>query len=770
MINRHHYVARQPVGSNSAQNKCENLFHEWQLLVYEESFPSEGKVSQDIRDLIERFPFSREISVIAPNCDEQMLWQLLNQGTASFRTQHQNIELSVICFDKNLQSLRRQIVNADSNLNLTIDLPIELQNAWLFDLFHRHHCLVPAPEGVHFGKTSGKHSNKFLRAANVLVGSLEASLLAFFLLPFSSKLQPQIIHVDTGPLVSVALALIAQLRRRNLWSNSVTIESFSSYDGISNLTTYHKDNLFLISASTSGGLKNEIIKKIGDSKNIATIFYLQATNQAICDSYILCDLNENEYSYYGYPKVETYLDSQTCKWCISGIPFAEFEGDQFLLQKRKTQFINIAFNGAEISKCSLQADARDFFLKSKSHNIFYVQLTKGGSDGYRDVRISEANLHKTFLSKSSQYKDRISDLIASSTINYIVTESFNKNCLKKLWSFENSAAPTFKVFTSLKSLQEMEVLDGASVLVAFDAVISILDPRKISEILRSITPNGTISYFSAATIVESCEQFSQLSAALRTGAKGFGTHRCAHGYVLFLRKRHEARTSWDKEKEFLEKIVARDDSQDNPTFQEISDRVSFLRRSGEVTDNLFWTTQNGKQLKLQPDFVFLPVDGDESQADVYAIVSNLLSTAVQNNRNPENKSKTNEIRRILRDSIYSEALIDPNNFLKFNDAILRASILRAATSFELNYSRELYLSSILTNLIQHEISEWRFSRGQCLMEFLIALATKHLSLCTQHLDDIILNIDASSHLPAYVKRIGCAIKEVAVTSPTPSPA
>ncbi len=163
----------------------------------------------------------------------------------------------------------------------------------------------------------------------------------------------------------------------------------------------------------------------------------------------------------------------------------------------------------------------------------------------------------------------------------------------------------------------------------------------------------------------------------------------------------------------------------------------------------------------------MPVDDSESQADVYAIVSNLLSTAVQNNQNPQIKPDIDIIRKILRDSIYSEALIEPNNFLKFNDAILRACILRAATSFELNYSRDLYLSSILTSLIVHEISEWKFSRGQCLMEFLIALATKHLRLCTQHINEIIYHIETSNALPAYVKRIANAINDRAVTSPTP---
>lgn len=460
MINRHHYVARQPLCSDSTQIVSENLFHEWQLLVYEESLPSEGKVSQDIRDLIERFPFSGEISVIAPNCDEQQLLQLLNQGTAGLRTQHQNIKLSVIYFDKDLHSLRRQIVNADSDSFLTFDLPIELQNAWLFDLFHRHHCLVPAPEGVHFGKTSGKHSDKFLRAANVLVGSLEASLLAFFLLPFSSKLKPQIIHVDTGPLVSVALALITQLVRRGIWLYTPTVESFSSYDGIDRLSIAHKDNLFLISASTSGGLKSRIVERIGKLDRIATIFYLQANNQNTCDSYILCDLNEKYTSYYGYPKVDTYQDSHSCKWCIEGIPFAEFEDDQFLLQKRKTQFINIAFHPSDISKCSLQSDAKQLFEHSKSRGIFSIRLTAGDHDGYRKVRINRKNLKLLFSEIQLQYKDRIQALKISSVTDYVITDHFDVSNLNTLLTFADSNAPLFKEISSVENLQKLPAIDG----------------------------------------------------------------------------------------------------------------------------------------------------------------------------------------------------------------------------------------------------------------------------------------------------------------------
>ena len=692
--------------------------------------------------------------------------------TANIRVQNQigfqAIELNVIFFDNNQHILQCRIVSSNSEKTITFDLPKQVQNAWLFDLFHRHHCLVSAPEGVHFGKTSGKHSDKFLRAANALIGSLECSLLAFFLLPFSSKLKPDKIHVDTGPLVSVAMALNQQLTRRGIWtSNSPKIESFSSYDGIDRLTLDHKNDLFLISASTSGGLKNKIAKRIGNTNTIATIFYLQADQLPVCNSHILCDLNENKKSYYGYSKVETFADLHTCKWCKEGIPFAEFEGDQFLLQKRKTQFINISFHPDTVSKCSLQVDAKMFFALCKSRKLFSVRFTAGDPDGYREVRIDKDVFHKLLIEMPSLHAVSTSALTIVSPVNYVISESFDETGICKFLARSDVNTLDFEKLCSTESLQTLAKIDGGSVLVAFDALISMHEPRKISEILRAIVPNGTINYFAGASVVESSEQFLQLSAALKTGDKGPKTYGFEPGYVVLLRKRYEALTPWQKEQDFLQKLVTTDESNDTTSPKEILDRLAFLKNTGESVDQLFWNSQNGNELKLQNGFVFLNVDNCESQADVYAIVSNLLSTTIQNNRDPKVKYDANVVRKILRDSIYSEALIEPNNFLKFNDAVLRASILRAANSFELNYSRDLSLSSILTSLIMHEISEWKFSRGQCLMEFLIALATKHLRLCTQHLNEITSCINMSIELPCYVKRIAFAISDSTTTSPTP---
>ncbi len=761
MIKRHHFVARVPNETPDSPRQDGLAFDEWQLLVYESAHLSEGAISQDVRDVIERFPFTGEISIAAPNAQPSEVLNLVANGTGFQRTllpgARQSVRLSILDFDSTRNILTRRLVSHNDGLDVGSELPEDVRYAWLFDLFHRHHCLVSAPEGIHFGKTSGKHSNLFLRAANSIVGTLECSLLSFFLLPFAGRLNPVKIYVDTGPLVAVGMALAAQCKRRNLWIEEPSVESFSSYDGLEKLSQAPSNHLILISASTSGGLESSLIERTNAADRIATIFYLQALQQHQGAGYRLCDLLENENSFYGYSAIETYANMHDCKWCKAGVPVAEFEGDQFLLQKRKTQLINISYHPYDQTKCAMKTLAYEFFKLTKSRDVISVSLTAGGHDGYRDVRIQTKPFIDLLLSTCQEFNNSLKRLSIQFPIDYLVSDDFSASTLCSLEAFGDVEVTEFGVHSSRDSVQRLATKNCGSVLVPFGLLVSMHEPRKINEILRTIVPDGNVRYVAGATIVETPEQFRQLAAALQTGAKGLNNFNLEPGYVVLLRKRFERVTTWEKEKDLLSKIVEADEELHNETPVEILERLSYLRQTGQSADQLFWKAQNQSSLRLQNNFVFLPVDYSESQADVYAVVSNLLSAAIQLNRNPQDRFSTDISRKSIRDSVYAESLIDPNNLLKFNDAILRASLLRAANSAELNYSGDLELSSVITSLVMHEITEWHFSRGQALMEFLISLATRHLLLCAQHVRQISEAIRKDCFLPQYVKRVAQAL-------------
>ncbi|RYH65950.1 MAG: hypothetical protein EON54_05425 [Alcaligenaceae bacterium] len=752
-MRRQHFIARIA----PAEDLEFTFLSEWHLLVYE-SAPSDDQISRDIRDVIQVHPFSRRISVAMPSVNAEICHQIVNEGTAKERVRGigslESPELSTLCFNLDEQCIAYRKVGEETPEYLPI--PDDVRDAWFFDLFHRHNCLVAAPDGIHFGKTSGKHSAHFIRASNSLMSTLECDLIAFFLMPFAYRAKPQRIYVDTAPLISVGMALIRLFQSHNIWRTSPPIESFSSYDGIDALKHADGDHLVLISASTSGGLELEVLSRTERAECIATIFYIQGKNQAASAGFRLCDLTETPNRLFGYPEITTFTRESECEWCQAGIPFAEFEGDQFLLQKRKTQYINIRYHPTAPSKCSMKKDARDFFSSCNGRDIFSVRIAADAIQGYRDVQIDQNQAFIIMPSVLEAISDAIRRNLKISRADYFVYDDLELTLLE----IEKSLAQKTKAFVKARDIQTKPPVENGSAIVLTAVLKSPHGIRKINEILRSIVPDGEVHYVSYATIVESCIEFHQLCAALRTGAKGPNTYEYSPGNVLLFRNRVDLLSSWDKEKELLQRIIDEDAISNIDTDQEIIRRRRLLIDSGILKNDLFWRAQNGSELRLQRDFVFLQVSGEESQAYVYAVVSNLLSTALEGDRDPTDRATlaTDVVRQSLRETVYSRALLEVNNFAKFNDAILRGCLLRAAEAKELNYSTDHASSETMKNIILHEIGEWQFSRGQILPEFLCALASRHMRLADRHAHDVCRSVCDSRFVPDYVKRLANAIK------------
>src|SRR5690606_27009862 len=94
----------------------------------------------------------------------------------------------------------------------------------------------------------------------------------------------------------------------------------------------------------------------------------------------------------------------------------------------------------------------------------------------------------------------------------------------------------------------------------------------------------------------------------------------------------------------------------------------------------FFQTPNGDKLALTEGFVFFGNAfknvSEVSDATVFATVAAVLQAARDLN------SSDNQ----LRPNGYESVVLDPENFLRFNDNLLQSCILRAAHPSELDYS------------------------------------------------------------------------------------
>jgi len=77
---------------------------------------------------------------------------------------------------------------------------------------------------------------------------------------------------------------------------------------------------------------------------------------------------------------------------------------------------------------------------------------------------------------------------------------------------------------------------------------------------------------------------------------------------------------------------------------------------------------------------------------------------------------------------YVRNIIDPENFARYNDGIIQASILRAAHPLELAYEIDKEISRKFLSIIVPIITHAKDHYGEALLEFLFAIAIRKLRL------------------------------------------
>ena len=211
---------------------------------------------------------------------------------------------------------------------------------WLYEAFRRTGALVRAPQGLHYQKTSKRHSAAFLRAANVLEDGPNISALAFWLLGVVAGKAIERIIVDTSGIAAVAVAAGHEAVRRELLKRVPTVETHRSYDGLESLRISRPNQtLVLVSASTSDGLVERLIQNDADEGNIVTLFYLGKRSSR---GQILCDLRaQPDIGFVGIEHIESY-DKAGCELCHKGSVPVEIAGDQFMLEPPRIEEVRLA--------------------------------------------------------------------------------------------------------------------------------------------------------------------------------------------------------------------------------------------------------------------------------------------------------------------------------------------------------------------------------------------------------------------------------------------
>lgn len=716
------------------------------LLVYSESNIREATISSDVRQVYAESPSTAHIFVLAPFSDPADTLKGLTEGTSLIRAKSfiedgctfNILRLSRSAERLDIVSVRLSWDGTKIKAHPEVRLDERLKNAWLFDLFDRNGGRVTSPIGVHFRKTSGRHTDKFLRTANVLLSSDACGLIAFFALANFGAVAPRRILVDTAPLIAVAQAMFNIAQRLSIWFDTVPIRSFSSYGGLQAVSRISQSDWVLVSASTSGSLV-EAIKSCGAApENIVTLYFLQSDDSSTLSDGVLCDLTYRTGNNFGYSQILNFR-SGNCPLCDKGYILADLEGDQFLFQKRPVHRI-------KVRQTSQKKRAREILEALTRKNLLKVRpqpaeqdrilLSVTGDDILQDkpTRAALVRQLRRFCPSPLEY-----------VVLYDVTESAAQSLLRDAQISYETTNVTFLAWSQLAGAPQRP---EAGALVLFGFLNDHGKAREINALLRRTVPKGAVTYLSALTIADTPDELFDLTVFLTYGEFGRDTFIMRSVHELAFPMREGSRTAWVEEYELLASLCSEEDAA-----EELQQRKKFLE-THPVLDSQLFVTRKDVDLSINNDFVYLNT-GDRrdliSQSDVVAVVANILASARAHDREIDS-GRSKDIEARMRSTLYGHALLCPENFRIYNDAILRAAFLRLGNYSEMGYSVDETCSREMLEIIIDEMAAWDSGAANALPEFFIALCSGRLSLDDRHMALLKQRIDETS-FPNYLQQI-----------------
>ncbi|CTQ55395.1 hypothetical protein LP7551_03938 [Roseibium album] len=576
-------------------------------------------------------------------------------------------------------------------------------------IFNKRRGFVESTETYHFENPSGRHTERFLRLSNILVRGAEIAFIGFCTLPYVPE-GATVAYLDTPSLYAVVAAINEQ-RTSFDGIEPILADNFASYEGLVHYQFERLSEAFvLISGSSSGSLATALTRDPGFEPSRITHLLFLGNDKS--NSNIVCDLQKceraNPDGVTNTPAVES---SDNCKMCASGSFAIKLQGDQF-------EFAGPQQEPILIKKSDAPRNLHDLIGRTAGKNIFSIGL--GRRTKPTQPRQYEVSPPKLLASKG--FSDRLDYALRRSlpaSLSHIIMADLDSKVFVE--AIAEHAHGNVKIIRR-EDLDEIPSNTETAVVIAAAVIESGRSLLDISRDLRAVAPAAPLSYFIG---------FSKTTGEIRRGDLARHLVQTQNPYpyefieiekmVLPVSAEHNA---WSEELNLLidPEVQAIASLQ---VKEWISKRINRLRKSSEaMTNELFVGNSPGRQLSLQPGFVFWPretTEGDHSQAEVFFTIASVLQ---QLRANAQKVGKSSAI----KSNWFQQTIFAPGNFGRFNDDIIQASILRAAYPHEMNYADSAAESEELGRLIRRIVRASHIDRGGAAAEFLLAIATQRLRL------------------------------------------
>lgn len=644
-------------------------------------------------------------------------------------------EYAILTLDETIPENESQSFNPDLG-----ELGADIIKSGYDDLMGKREkeVLVKSPSGTTFAKPSGESLEEFIYASQLARCNFEHQFVAMSILKHAPDLNKiDTIYIDTSSISSIAESIIyyiSRFKRQNC--KHIDYRSFSSYSGLEE--NIKPDNVegawVIISASASLSMGKKLVRDWGiDPRQVLTILsykkLLEEDDENIGNDVVFC--------LEGYSNIDKKSFSPT-KVQVQGESFsAEVSAPDkiMLLKKFKPDYIDESIY--------------------KFHNTDVFSVNRGDYTLFVDY----LELRKEYLCSCGELSKN-SDLYI--WIKKIVEWKIPRNIkaiisprLKDAVGLVNDFKQVFAdCGFDINDIREFGIDDQKSMEGIKNSSVLILSPVvstghvfvDVNRALRLANHEGMRVFATPFVVAPSEAQFNSVNTSLTQGIMGF-----KYSYLkfkkIFLTSKNIS--SWSKEIEVITALITDCDGDGDVSADFWVTRKELIEKEGDGLNSAIGVHRDDpkKVFELVPGFVFWPDTYKPQKVNLSAVFAT-IGAILQNLR--ENDVNGTQ----LSANIYQHSVLDPENFVRFNDSILQSCLWRCALPGELDYRRSESLSSDMQRILTKILKSTDSPRGATSLDLLMGLATRWIKISPTEMNKVIQSAEenlTSSHAKLLVK-------------------
>lgn len=663
-----------------------------------------------IEEDLQRHLMPDSVIVLAPDFNFNAVKELFKTDAtigASFERIKRNVDIKLVGFD--IEGRESQTFSVRGCGGREPDIS-EFIRPGITHIFQTHGGFVESTETYHFVNPSGRHTRRFIRLSNILINAGEISFIAFSCLRYLGA-SVERLFIDTPAAFSVTYAI--NEIRQGFSVEAIEVENFHSYDGHHKIDTVAGERgVVLVSASSSGGLASKLQAQNGfDTADIVHLLFLG--NKA-CSFPVICDLSyDPKANPSGFSTAPDVYEPDSCLMCRNESHQVHLKGDQFDMRGPQPQPLTI-------TKPDAPPSLSETMKRMAGKGALNVRVAPKSDQRSRDYFIDTDR-----LIDSTDFKARLEytmrRVIPAATGYVIQADNSSKKFAEQIVTHIKSCGGSCKLIDA-ENVASIVSTENSSIVIAAAAIESGRCLTDISRDLRMVAPKTPQTYLIGVEKTTGTQRRENLKKTLiQTSERPFHEYASVESLIL---PSSSISNPWNEELEFLQRPETKAAFK-GPLEKWHDERVELLSKSTPLNEKLFLRTTSGTELKLQDGFVFWPShlpNKPHSQADVFYTISSVLQKLRTNSERPDQSQS-------IKSSWFHQTVIDPSNFGRFNDDIVQACLVRAATRAELNYRESPAESREIARIVSRILRAHNKPQGGAAPELMLAIATGRLGMC-----------------------------------------